>query len=198
MRYLGFELGTGAYAARPPDEVYARRFGDCKDKSLLLATMLRELGVEVVPYALPDLPYGGLLPILTVEAAAAFEELTREGWDDQLAWQAPEAWPNTFRAAWFIPAIELIQAERLRTRVARAYEASLGDLDALLTPSYWSGILLATNFTGHPCLCLRAGFQDGEPLGISLQGRLGGDGLLCELGAALERELGVRDRRPSL
>ena len=159
---------------------------------------LIELGVEPVEYEPPSLPYGGLLPILTVEAAAAFEELTRGGDDDRLAWQDPEAWPNTFRENWFVPAIELVQSQRLRTRVARAWEESLGDLDAVLTPSFHGPFLLATNFTGHPALCLRAGFESGEPRGVTLWGRLAGEGRLCELGIALERELDVWRRRPEL
>ncbi|MEO0652069.1 MAG: amidase, partial [Planctomycetota bacterium] len=179
-----------------PFEAFEGEQADPIDRAALEA--LRALEVELVPHRLPELPYGGLLPILTVEAAAAFEQLTREGLDDQLAWQAPEAWPNTFRAAWFVPAIELLQAERLRTRVARAVEASFEGLDAVLSPSFFGPYLLATNFTGHPCLCLRAGFKDDEPRGVTLWGRLAGEGRLCELGIALERELDAWGRRPPI
>lgn len=160
---------------------------------------LRELEVELVEHRLPEAPYGSLYTILNVEAAAAFEELTRANLDDQLAWQDDEAWPNSFRESWFVPAIELVQLDRLRRRIAADVEASLGDLDAVFTPSFAGSWLVATNFTGHPCLCLRAGFDDtGEPRGVTLWGRLAGEGRLAEIGRALEERLGVWRRRPTL
>jgi Asp-tRNA(Asn)/Glu-tRNA(Gln) amidotransferase A subunit family amidase len=163
----------------------------------------RDLGVELVPFAEPSGPWGSLLTLLVCEAAAAFEDLTRSGADDQLAWQAPEAWPNTFRAAWFVPAIELLQAQRLRRllceRMARAFET----VDAVLSPSFAGEFLLTTNMSGAPGLTLRCGFAGRpgtppEPRSVTLWGRRGGEGTLLALGRALEERLGVADVRPDL
>jgi Asp-tRNA(Asn)/Glu-tRNA(Gln) amidotransferase A subunit family amidase len=153
------------------------------------------------------------VPILLAEAAAAFEDLTLGNLDDQLAWQEKEAWPNTFRAARFISAVDLVQADRLRRQVVVAFAALFEKVDALLAPAY-SPLLLATNFTGHPALALRAGFEqrrtrpgfdDTEspdtprrdvPRAVTLYGGLYADGALAEIGLALERELAVNDRKP--
>ncbi|MHC4810557.1 MAG: amidase [Planctomycetota bacterium] len=155
-------------------------------------------GPELVDIEGPSTEHAGdLLRILEVEAAAAFQHLTLSGEDDQLVWQAPEAWPNTFRAAHFHSAVDLLQSMRMRRTVAERMDAVFADLDAILAPSFAGGLNLMTNFTGHPCLVLRSGFDDrGRPRGVSLFGRLGDDAALAELGVALERELGVADRTP--
>lgn len=155
-------------------------------------------GPELVDIEGPSTEYAGeLLRILEVEAAAAFQSLTLSGADDQLVWQAPEAWPNTFRAAHFHSAVDLLQSMRMRRVVAERMDEAFADLDAILAPSFAGGLNLMTNFTGHPCLVLRSGFDDrGRPRGVSLFGRLGGDAALAGIGVALERELGVADRTP--
>ena len=138
-----------------------------------------------------------LLPILEVEAAAAFQELTLGGEDDRLAWQDAAAWPNTFRAAHFHSAVDLVQAQRRRRLIAERLDAAFAEVDAMIAPSFAGGLNLMTNFTGHPCLVLRAGFDgEGQPRGVSLFGRLGADDRLVELGVRLERELDVRARTP--
>jgi Asp-tRNA(Asn)/Glu-tRNA(Gln) amidotransferase A subunit family amidase len=174
---------------------------------------LRVLGVELVPLDFPALPQQALLPILHAEAAASFESLTLANRDDELRWQADEAWPNSFRAARFISAIDLIQADRLRRELMQALDERFRDVEAIVAPSF-GRMLLATNFTGHPSLTLRAGFVErgpipamGDrpaetprfeaPLGITLWGRLYQEGRLCELGIALESALGVWQRRPA-
>ncbi len=155
-------------------------------------------GPELVEIEGPSTEHAGdLLRILEVEAAAAFQSLTLSGEDDRLVWQAPEAWPNTFRAAHFHSAVDLLQSMRMRRLVAQRLDAAFTDVDAILAPSFAGGLNLMTNFTGHPCLVLRAGFDDrGRPRGVSLFGRLGEDAALAELGVALERVLGVADRTP--
>ncbi len=141
---------------------------------------------------------GQLLTILEVEAAAAFQDLTLSGADDRLQWQGAAAWPNTFRAAHFHSAVDLLQAQRRRRIVAERLDAAFAEVDAILAPSFAGGLNLMTNFTGHPCLVLRAGFDaDGQPRGVSLFGRLGADDRLVELGVRLERELGVWSRMPT-
>ncbi|MBM9594186.1 amidase [Roseitranquillus sediminis] len=185
---------------------------------------VRRLDVELVEVALPDLPYDALMPILFAEAAAAFEDLTLSGRDDELVWQDKAAWPNTFRKARFLSAVDHVQSDRLRYRVMLALDALFHEVDAVIGPLRIGPMMVASNFTGHPCLHLRAGFVDspvranpsiadarmtlGEgpdhgrlfrvPHGISLWGRLFDEGRLCTLGMALEADLGVHAERPPL
>jgi len=160
---------------------------------------LEGLGVELVHIDLPELNYNVLFGILTTEAAAAFEEITLTDSDDTMKWQEARAWPNTFRTQWFYPAIEFVQAERLRRRIAGMMDLTMDGLDAIFAPSFAASLLLITNFTGHPQLCLRAGFRDdGTPKGVSLWGHHFDEGTICRIGAALEAELAVADVRPTL
>jgi Asp-tRNA(Asn)/Glu-tRNA(Gln) amidotransferase A subunit family amidase len=182
------------------------------------------LGVEVVEVSLPELPYGALMNVVYAEAAAAFEELTLDDTDDALKWQDEGAWPNTFRKARFLSAVDHVQLDRLRYRVMLALDDLFINVDAVIGPFMTGPMLVASNFTGHPCLHLRAGFLDlatrgaaslgagklstGEPeaggrkfkvpQGISLWGRLFEEGVILNLGLALERELGVAATRPGL
>jgi len=165
--------------------------------------VVRSLGVEMVEIELPRLPYGALYTQLIGEAASAFEEITLTNSDDQMKWQEPQAWPNTFRQAWFTPMTELIRADRIRRMAVTGFDELFGPedggLDCIFGPSFAGPMLLATNYTGHPQLCLRAGFrEDGTPKGVSVWGRLWGEAAACRLGAAIERELGVASRRPEL
>jgi Asp-tRNA(Asn)/Glu-tRNA(Gln) amidotransferase A subunit family amidase len=189
------------------------------DHAALEAT--KRLGIEVVEVSLPDLPYGALMNILYAEAAAMFEHLTLDNLDDTLTWQDEGAWPNTMRKARFLSAVDHVQLDRLRYRVMQAVDGLFTQCDALIGPFMTGPMLIASNYTGHPCLHLRAGFEDlgtrsmaslgsgklttGEaqagrlftvPQGISLWGRLFDEGPILNLGMALERELGVADRRP--
>ena len=191
------------------------------DRSAL--AFARRLGLEVTEISLPELPYGALMNILYAEAAAAFEELTLKDLDDTLTWQDDGAWPNTFRKARFLSAVDHVQLERLRFQVMLALDAVFGQVDAVIGPFMTGPMLIASNFTGHPCVHLRAGFLDlgtrgaaslaagkltvGEadpsgrifrvPQGISLWGRLFEEGRILNLGMALERELGVAAERPA-
>ncbi len=184
----------------------------------------RSLGIKVVEVALPDLPYGALLNTLYAEAAAAFEDLTLSGLDDMLTWQEDGAWPNTFRKARFLSAVDHVQLDRLRYEVMQALDGLFVKVDALIGPFMTGPMLVASNFTGHPCLHLRAGFMElgtrdsaslgtgklttGEadtsgqtfkvPQGISLWGRLFDEGPLLNLGMALESALAVAEKRPML
>jgi Asp-tRNA(Asn)/Glu-tRNA(Gln) amidotransferase A subunit family amidase len=184
----------------------------------------KDLGVEVVEVSLPDLPYGALMNVVYAEAAAAFEHLTLTNADDTLTWQDDGAWPNTFRKARFLSAVDHVQLDRLRFRVMQALDGLFQEVDALIGPFSTGPMLVASNFTGHPCLHLRAGFEQlgtrspaslgagklttgeadtsGEtfrvPQGISLWGRLFEEGTILSLGRALEAKLGVAAERPNL
>ena len=181
---------------------------------------MRSLGMQLVPVTLPDWPYGSLNPILFAEGAASFEELALNGGLGTLKMQVKDAWPNLFREARFLSAVDTVQADRLRRKVAREMARIFNEVDALLVPSLRDEQLTITNFTGHPSLTLRAGFVDVSqarsdwapdpanplptfnpprrvPHGITLVGRLFDDGLLGQLGMALERAFGVAGERPA-
>ncbi|MBL4618161.1 MAG: amidase [Robiginitomaculum sp.] len=176
-----------------------------------LQTLL-ELGVKTKKVSLPDLPYGSLYLSLVAESAAAFEELTLSGDDDKLVWQADNAWPNSWRRIRFLSAVDYIQLDRLRTKVMYEMDKIFDEVDMLITPNFAANLLVITNFTGHPCLTLRAGFTDsivrGEsniaadsekfrvPYNISLIGRLFQEGKLCALGRKLENKLGFYKQTP--
>ena len=182
------------------------------------------LGVELVPVSLPDLPYHALFNILYAEAAASFEDLTLDDTDDTLTLQGAGAWPNIFRKSRFLSAVDHVQLDRLRYQVMVALDTVFGTVDAMIGPFSMDGpMLVASNFTGHPCLHMRAGFSElptrlpmsfgtraapedtvpeaaptfRVPQGISLWGKLFGEGPMLALGMALERELGVVDLRPT-
>ncbi|MFB3430492.1 MAG: amidase [Phycisphaerales bacterium] len=158
---------------------------------------MKATGATMVPVELPEMPYGVMMTILECEAASAFEEITFSNSDDTMQWQSPQAWPNTFRSSWFVPANELIQAERLRSQVCAMMRTAMNDFDVLITPSFAGSILLITNYTGHPALVLRTGFRsNNRPHGITLVGHLFDEGRLASAGLAIERAMGVAEMRP--
>ncbi len=150
---------------------------------------------EIRPPADPSL----LVSSLMCEAAAAFEHMTRTGADDQLSWQADEAWPNSFRKTWFIPGIELVQVERMRRVFMEWMRKALDGVDALVLPPYAGGMLVVTNATGHPALCLRSGFDaPNAPRSITLIGHPFDEATLIGTGAAIEAQLAVAARTPEM
>jgi Asp-tRNA(Asn)/Glu-tRNA(Gln) amidotransferase A subunit family amidase len=180
---------------------------------------VRKLGMTPVEVSLPDWPYDSLNIILFAESAAAFEELTLSHRVDELKMQVPDAWPNTFRQSRFLSAVDFVQADRLRRKVAIEMERVFNEVDLLLVPSLRDEFLVITNFTGHPSLTLRAGFVEitearsdwapdaksplpkfnpprRVPYGVTLVGRLFEEGRMAEAGIALEREFGVAAKRP--
>ncbi|WP_300391778.1 amidase [Henriciella sp.] len=174
------------------------------------------LGAQPVEFTVPDLPAAPLVQQLLAEAAATFEELTLSDQDDLMVWQEEAAWPNSFRAARFLTGVDLIQIDRLRRRWMQEMEAAFDGVDLVVGPNFSSGMLTPTNFTGHPCLVMRAGFQETKPrtifgaeedpdapsartpVAISLWAPLFREANLLAFGAALEQELRVADERPSL
>ncbi len=134
---------------------------------------LRELGVNLVEIKLPDYPIDAMSIILAAEAAAAFDELTRSGRDDLMIRQIKNAWPNVFRASRLIPAVEYIQASRLRQMVIQEMAKLMESVDLYLSPSFEGNNLLLTNLTSHPCVVLPNGFDStGHPVSITFVGRL--------------------------
>jgi len=178
----------------------------------------KQAGMKPVEVDIPDWPYGSLVLILFAEAAAAFEDLTSGGGLDQLKMQVPDAWPNSFRQSRFLSAVDFVQADRLRRKVAQQMASVFAKVDVLLVPSF-SDMLTIGNFTGHPSLTLRAGFVEVSearsdwapdpknplpklskpvrvPHGVTLIGRLFDEGTLGRAGLALERTFGVAQERP--
>ena len=155
------------------------------------------LGVTLVELARPDRPYAALEHILHAEAAAAFEALSLSGRDAMLGGQGPDDWPNIFRAARFLSAVDHVQLDRLRRQVMLDMDAVLAGVDAIIGPAIAGPMLTITNFTGHPCLVLPSGFARADsPHAICLYGRLFDEGTILSLGLALERAFDVCRQRP--
>ncbi len=160
---------------------------------------VRGLGVELVPIELPDLPVGALGFILSAEAAAAFDELTRSGRDELLTRQDEYAWPTRFREARMIPAVEYIQANRVRRLAMLEMQRILAGLDAYISPTYGGDNLLLTNLTGHPAVVLPNGFRaDGTPTSVTFMGTLFGEAKVLALARAYQEATGFHLRHPRL
>jgi Asp-tRNA(Asn)/Glu-tRNA(Gln) amidotransferase A subunit family amidase len=179
----------------------------------------KKVGFELVEVSIPDWPYDSLNLILFAEGAAAFEELTLSGGLRELKMQVPDAWPNLFRQARFLSAVDFVQADRMRRKVAEEMARLFSRVDLLLVPSLRDEMLVITNNTGHPSLTLRAGFVEVRearsdwapdpnhplptfatprrvPHGVTLIGRLFDEGTLGTAGIALERAFGAASDRP--
>ena len=134
---------------------------------------LRTLGVDLIPMELPDYPVSPIRFVLSAEAAAAFDELTRSNLDDLLVRQDRGAWPNSFRTSRLIPAVEYIQANRARTVLMERMAEKMKDIDVFVTPSYGGNVLTLTNLTGHPCVVVPIGAdEEGNSVSISFIGDL--------------------------
>src|SRR4051812_701465 len=180
---------------------------------------VKKLGMTAVEVALPDWPYSSLMPVLFAEAAAAFEALTLSGQTSTLKAQVPDAWPNLFRLSRFLSAVDFVQADRFRRRVALEMARIFADVDLLLVPSLRDEMLTLSNFTGHPSLTLRAGFIEVSearsdwapdpnnplpkfspprrvPHGVTLLGRLFEEGTVARAGLALEHASHAMSERP--
>ena len=181
---------------------------------------IEKLGMRAVEVFLPDWPYGSLNVNLFAEGAASFEELTLSHGVDQLKMQTHDSWPNLFRQARFLSAVDFVQTDRFRRKVCQEMARLFSDVDLLLVPSLRDEMLTISNNTGHPSLTLRAGFVEVSqvrsdwapdpqhplpkfvaprrvPHGITLIGRLFDEGTLCRAGMALERVFGVASDRPA-
>jgi Asp-tRNA(Asn)/Glu-tRNA(Gln) amidotransferase A subunit family amidase len=161
--------------------------------------LLRDLGFTLVPVELPALPVTALSFILGAEAAAAFDELTRSNRDDLLVRQVRQAWPNTFRESRLIPAVEYIQANRVRTLLMGEMERVFSAVDVYVVPSFGGENLLLTNLTGHPAVVVPNGFrQDGTPTSITFQGALYEEGKVLEVARAYQSATDFHRRHPDL
>ena len=159
---------------------------------------LRNMGVELIPITLPDLPIYPMSFILTAEAGAAFDELTRSNRDDLLVRQGRNAWPNVFRASRFIPAVEYIQANRLRYLWLQEMKKIFEKVDVYVAPPFGPNLLL-TNLTGHPAVVLPNGFDEkGHPVSITFIGNLFDEGRLLAVAKAYQDATDFHKKHPPL
>ncbi len=182
--------------------------------------MIGKLGMVPTPVEIPDWPYDSLNLMLFAEAAAAFEELTLSGKADTMRVQVPDAWPNLFRESRFLSAVDFVQADRLRRKVAGMMRELMAKVDLLLVPSLRDEMLVITNNTGQPSVTLRTGFVEVSearsdwapdpahplpkfnpprrvPHGVTLIGRLFDEGTIARVGLAMERQANVMGERPA-
>jgi Asp-tRNA(Asn)/Glu-tRNA(Gln) amidotransferase A subunit family amidase len=190
---------------------YDRRYNDAA------LAKLRAMGVELKAVEMPKFPYGAMVAMLTAEAAAAFDDLTRTGKDKLLTAQGPEDWPNTFRSARFIPAVEYIQAARARRMAMEAVAKVFADVDVIVAPTN-SQQLVITNLTGHPSVILPNGLRGddspkppmkdngdddgiggpGTPVSLTFLGNLYREGELLAFARAYQEATGFHLKHPKM
>ena len=181
------------YIAAAFKEDYPGRAND----STALA-VLRGMGVQMQPFELPDLPVENISFILSAESAAAFDELTRSNRDDLMVRQIRDAWPNVFRASRFIPAVEYIQANRIRYQLIQQMHKKMEKIDLYIAPSFAETNLLLTNLTGHPCVVLPDGFnKEGSPTSITFIGHLLDEGRLLAFARRYQEVTGFHLKHPA-
>lgn len=216
---LDFEAGTSVKGLRIGYFPKWMNESPATDVDRAALETVKKLGMIPVEVSIPDWPYDSLDLILFAESAAAFEEITLSHQIDQLKVQVPDAWPNVFRQSRFLSAVDFVQADRFRRKVAEEMARVFSEVDLLLVPSLRDEMLTITNFTGHPSLTLRAGFVEVSearsdwapdpnhplpkfspprrvPHGVTLIGRLFDEGTLGEAGIALENAFAVVNERP--
>jgi len=217
--HLDFDAGAAVKGLRVGYVPTWMKESPATDVDRATLDLVSKVGMTAVPITLPDWPYDSLNVVLFAEAAAAFEELTLSGQADQLKVQVPDAWPNLFREARFLSAVDFVQADRLRRKIAVEMARVMKSVDLLLVPSLRDEMLVISNNTGHPSLTLRTGFVEVTearsdwapdpvhplpkfsparrvPHGVTLIGRLFDEGTLARAGMALEKAAGVSGERP--
>lgn len=177
-----------------------------------LEVLRNKMGIKLTPVALPDLPASDMLTVLGAEAAAAFDELTRTGRDKLLNAQDKGDWPNQFRTARFIPAVEYVQANRARTLLMQKMAELFKTVDVIVAPTD-SDQLVVTNLTGHPAVILPNGFRPanapvpekptrgggpGTPVSLTFVGNLYGESDLLAVAKAYQEATEFHRKHPKL
>ena len=178
---------------------------------------LADMGVKMIPVELPKFPYQAMVTILGVEAAAAFDELTRTGRDKLLTDQSAGAWPNSFRVSRFVPAVEYVQANRAKFLAMQAVGKAFEGFDVIVAPTNGEQ-LTVTNLTGHPAVILPNGFRaadappavkgkdglvgnyggPGTPVSLTFLGQIYGEGKLLAFARAYQEATKFHLRHPKL
>ena len=220
QRHLDFDANKSVNGLRVGYIAQWMKDSPATDVDRAAMDTMKKLGMELKEVTLPDWPYSSLMTILFAEGAASFEDLALNNQLGELKVQVKDAWPNLFRQARFLSAVDFVQADRLRRKVANEMARVFNEVDIMIVPSLRDEQLTITNFTGHPSLTMRAGFVEVSearsdwapdpanplpkfnlprrvPHGITILGRLFDDGLLGQVGVTLEREFGVVKERPS-
>jgi Asp-tRNA(Asn)/Glu-tRNA(Gln) amidotransferase A subunit family amidase len=201
---------------RQREMALARRKYDQRFNDATLAN-LHEMGVNLIVLDVPKFPYSAMSPLLTAEAAAAFDDLTRSGRDKLLTEQSSDDWPNLFRVARFTPAVEYIQANRARTQAMELWRKLFENVDVIVTPTAGEQ-LTATNLTGNPAVILPNGFRGpdapkpprkdngdddgiggpGTPVSLTFLGPLYGEAKLLAFAKAYQDATGFQLKHPDL
>ena len=194
----GIRIG---YLASAFERDRGERGAEWKEFDQRSLAMMRRIVAHLTPVELPDnerYPTQAMGFILSAEAAAAFDELTRSGRDDLLVRQQQRAWPNVFRQSRLVPAVEYIQANRLRTLLMEAMNAVFREVDVFIAPSFAPRLLQVTNLTGHPAVVLPNGYRDenGTPTSISFIGKMFGDGQVLAVAKAYQDATDFHRRHP--
>ena len=197
---IGYVKAAFDLPVTDPDNA-ERRLHPTKPFDDAALAVLRAQGARLIPVELPDIAYDAMRIILTAEAAAAFDDLTRSNRDKELVQQGRFDWSNTFRTARFIPAVDYINANRVRTTAIERWDSLFRDLDVIVTPTGASGLsqLVATNLTGHPAVILPHGFrEDGTPVSLTFLGKLFRERELLAAAHAYQRATDWHLRHPTL
>lgn len=177
---------------------FARKYPFHDNDSLALKK-LQELGAQLIPIELPDLPVNDISFVLSAEAAAAFDDLTRSNRDDLLVRQVKNAWPNVFRSSRFIPAVEYINANRVRFTLIQEMQKLFDKVDLYISPSWAGSNLLTTNLSGHPCVVVPNGFSEkGTPTSFTFIGKLFDEGTIIAAAKAYQDATEHHKKHPKL
>jgi Asp-tRNA(Asn)/Glu-tRNA(Gln) amidotransferase A subunit family amidase len=169
-----------------------------RENSQAALEKMRALGVELIPITLPNFPLDDILIILSTEAATAFDELTRSGQEDWLKQQEARSWPNSFRQHRFVPAVEYLEAQRIRYLLIQETAKIFGKVDLFLAPAFGPNLLLS-NLTGHPCVVLPDGFtKAGTPTSFCFIGKLFGEAELLAAARQFQNATDFHRKHPSL
>jgi len=161
--------------------------------------VFRRLGINLIPVDLPDIPYDAMRLILSAEAAASFDELTRSDRDKELVQQGKFDWPNSFRTSRFIPAVDYVNANRLRSIAIQKWDDLMRTVDVIVTPTGAANLsqLVATNLTGHPAVIVPNGFRDdGTPVSLTFLGGLFEEAKVLAVARAYQEATGFHLRHP--
>lgn len=198
FNYNGTGLSLKGYKIGYTKTDFDRRSPNQASDSLTLVK-LKELGAELVPLEYPKLPISSMTIILDAEGAAAFQDLVLEHKMDGMILQNKNAWPNTFRASQFIPAVEYVQANRVRTLAIQQWYEKLKGLDLYITPTFGNLNLNLTNLTGNPSVVVPNGFmKSGRPMSITFMGQLFGEGKMLQAAAIYQNATDFHTKHPSL
>ncbi len=178
---------------------FARETGERKQHDQAALQKLRELGADLLPVELPNYPLSDISFVLATEGAAAFDELTHSGRDDLMKQQQRDSWPNTFRERRFVPAVEYLQAQRIRCLLIQDTARVFDKVDLFLAPCFTGRSMLSSNLTGHPCVVLPDGFsRDGTPTSICFIGKLFGEAELLAVAKAYQDATEFHRKHPTV